>query len=267
MGITRLRGRFQIKDNTVTGVKLVDDSIGADKIGADAAGEGLVKNPSTEALDINVDLDELRIIADTLKTSTNITSKGNAFNGASELVELLSDGKLPVLDGSNLTGITGSVSSTIDLTDVGGNVNLALGLVKLDASGKLTALDGSALTNLPVPSISTLQLSDVENNPNQPNGLVKLDALGKLAALDGSQLINLPGGSNFVDLEEPAGVKNAVNTTFTLTNSPVLGSVHLYFNGLLQKPGASNDYTISGLTITMGTAPKSVDSLVASYRT
>lgn len=40
------------------------------------------------------------------------TLKGNRFNGARQLVELLSDGKLPPVDGSNLTGIISATDYT-----------------------------------------------------------------------------------------------------------------------------------------------------------
>ncbi len=72
--------------------------------------------------------------------------------------------------------------------------------------------------------------------------------------------------SNFVDKEIPSGAINGSNTTFTLANTPVSGSEHLYLNGVLQESGAGNDYTISGVTITMATAPLSGEKLRASYR-
>lgn len=78
----------------------------------------------------------------------------------------------------------------------------------------------------------------------------------------GGSLLN----SNFVDKELPAGSINGSNVTFTLANTPVAGSVHLYLNGLLQDEGGGFDYTISGATITMVTAPASGERLVASYR-
>ena len=40
----------------------------------------------------------------------------------------------------------------------------------------------------------------------------------------------------------------------------------LYRNGILQAPGAGNDYTINAAAITMLTAPKATDNLLASYR-
>lgn len=72
--------------------------------------------------------------------------------------------------------------------------------------------------------------------------------------------------SNFVDKETPSGTINGSNTAFTLANTPVAGSEHVYLNGLLQESGAGNDYTISTNTITMLTAPISGDKIRVSYR-
>jgi hypothetical protein len=72
--------------------------------------------------------------------------------------------------------------------------------------------------------------------------------------------------SNFVDKEVPTGSINGSNTSFSLANSPVAGSEHLYLNGLLLESGAGNDYTISGTTITMAVAPTSGEKLLVSYR-
>lgn len=72
--------------------------------------------------------------------------------------------------------------------------------------------------------------------------------------------------SNFVDSETPSGSINGSNTTFTLANTPVTGSVHLYLNGYRQNAGSGNDYTISGSTITYLTAPLTGEVLLADYR-
>lgn len=72
--------------------------------------------------------------------------------------------------------------------------------------------------------------------------------------------------SNFVDKEIPSGSINGSNTAFTLANSPVVGSEHVYLNGILQESGAGNDYTISGTSITMATAPLTGEKLRVSYR-
>lgn len=71
--------------------------------------------------------------------------------------------------------------------------------------------------------------------------------------------------TNKVTRELPAGTKNGTNQTFTLANTPTTGTEEVFLNGILQEPGAGNDYTISGGTITMLTAPASDDKLVVSY--
>jgi hypothetical protein len=72
--------------------------------------------------------------------------------------------------------------------------------------------------------------------------------------------------SNFADKETPSGSINGSNVTFTLANTPVSGSEHLYLNGQLLESGSGNDYTISSATITMASAPASGERLKASYR-
>jgi hypothetical protein len=72
--------------------------------------------------------------------------------------------------------------------------------------------------------------------------------------------------AGFVDRETPSGSVNGSNTSYTLANTPVSGSEHVYLNGLLQEPGAGNDYTISGGTITYLTAPLTGDKIRVSYR-
>jgi len=66
--------------------------------------------------------------------------------------------------------------------------------------------------------------------------------------------------------ETPSGALNGVNVTFTLANASIVaGSEEVYLNGILQEPGGSDDYTISGVTITYNTAPLSTDRLRVSY--
>lgn len=72
--------------------------------------------------------------------------------------------------------------------------------------------------------------------------------------------------TNFVDKETPSGSINGSNTGFTLANTPVAGSEHVYLNGILQESGAGNDYTISGTSITMLTAPLTGEKIRVSYR-
>jgi len=71
--------------------------------------------------------------------------------------------------------------------------------------------------------------------------------------------------SDFVMNETPSGDINGTNTTFTLANTPVEGTVEVYLNGILQAPGSGKDYTISGNTITFTQAPETGDVILVSY--
>lgn len=65
--------------------------------------------------------------------------------------------------------------------------------------------------------------------------------------------------------EAPAGIINGTNVTFTLAYAPI--GMILSLNGLIQNPGAGNDYTLSGNTITFNTlnTPHSGDIILATY--
>lgn len=90
-------------------------------------------------------------------------------------------------------------------------------------------------------------------------------------ALDGTSLTVSASGlkvnaAKFVTRETPAGTLNGTNTVFTLAATPTVGTEEVFLNGLLQEPGAGNDYTISGATITYLTAPVSTDRIRVNYR-
>ena len=82
------------------------------------------------------------------------------------------------------------------------------------------------------------------------------------------QQVNSSGltSANFVDKEIPSGSINGSNTSFSLANTPVAGSEHVYLNGVLQESGSGNDYTISAATITYLAAPLTGEKLRVSYR-
>src|SRR5215469_41341 len=73
------------------------------------------------------------------------------------------------------------------------------------------------------------------------------------------------GISNRVTRETPTGALNGVNVTFTLANTPTANTEEVFLNGILQEPGAGNDYTISGSAITMLSAPLSGDRIKVNY--
>ena len=73
------------------------------------------------------------------------------------------------------------------------------------------------------------------------------------------------GGVGLVFNEQPSGTKNGSNVTFTTAFIPKSGTLQLYLNGSRSLEGASNDFTLSGSTITLANAPLSGDNLVCDY--
>lgn len=93
-----------------------------------------------------------------------------------------------------------------------------------------------------------------------------ISTLGRHQGYQGGAWETLLTHLDFIDNETPAGTINGLNVTFTLANTPFAGSEHIFKNGLRQKPGGGNDYTISGNTITFAVAPLGGSILLADYR-
>jgi hypothetical protein len=72
------------------------------------------------------------------------------------------------------------------------------------------------------------------------------------------------GTITLIDGEVPSGLINGINKIFTLAQLPASGSLHLYKNGLRQRP--TIDYTIVGQTITFVIEPNVSSNLLADYR-
>ena len=97
------------------------------------------------------------------------------------------------------------------------------------------------------------------------------DADGTKSTVDGKiQSIPDVTGTHMISVgliqEIPSGTINGSNVTFTLANTPgVAASVILTLDGLTLIQGSGKDYTISGATITMATAPATAQNIYASY--
>jgi hypothetical protein len=70
---------------------------------------------------------------------SSITAQGNSFNGASQLVQMGSDGKLPAIDGSKLTGIGGGGTVTTQGTPAAGQVMISQGGTVISTGSYITA--------------------------------------------------------------------------------------------------------------------------------
>jgi hypothetical protein len=136
------------------------------------------------------------------------------------------------------------------------------GRITFAADGLIpTTLDGDVVGPLDANQLATIGVV-----PGiYTNATITVDAKGRvIAAVSG-----VPDGGGTGDFATPAGVIDGVNDTFTLTQAPEAPSdLILTKNGIVQKPGVGNDYTIAAVTITFepGNIPLLGDILLATYQ-
>lgn len=111
-----------------------------------------------------------------------------------------------------------------------------------------------------------------EGSPDKPEEIRnKLQALRGVDRLDASAIKNLPsgkgamrGGGTALTFEVPTGTVDGSNAVFTLS-VPAKSTLLLFFvNGQLLRAGGE-DYTLSGRTVTLNTAPPTGSIIQALY--
>lgn len=96
---------------------------------------------------------------------------------------------------------------------------------------------------------------------------------GTALLADSTQATGLAWGAaglqttNFVHGEVPTGSVDGVNAAFTLANTPTAGTLRVFKNGIRQKIGAGNDYTLAAAVVTFeaGNLPQTGDVLLCDY--
>jgi hypothetical protein len=189
-------------------------------------------------------------------------------NGASFVIANRSTGAVTV--NANGGGLVISVAANTQTTVTQLNNSSAAGVWDATTSGSSGGGSGT-VTTLSVVSANGFAGS-VANATTTPAITITTTATGLLkgngtaiSAATASTDYMAPG--SFVDRETPSGALNGSNATYTLVNTPLSGTEHVYYNGILMEPGTGNDYTISGGTITWLTPlPVSGEKIRVSYR-
>lgn len=158
-------------------------------------------------------------------------------------------------NGLTLTGQSFDVvAADTSLTVNADNVQVRLGDASLEVSSGLRVKQGTA---------GQVYIA------NGSGVLTPTSLSGDVSSVSGTGSVTLATTvvktTSYVVRETPSGSVNGSNTAFTLANTPVAGTEQVFLNGLLQEPGAGNDYTISGSSITMLSAPATGDKLRVTY--
>lgn len=202
----------------------------------------------------------------------NLTSQGNTFNGANQLVQLNGSGQLPAISGALLTNLNASniSSGTIadarlsaNVTTQGNTFNGASQLVRLDGSTQLPAVNGSQLTNLNASNIASGTIANARlsasvtlqgNTFNVINSLVQLDASLQLPAVNAANLANL-NASNITSgtLADARLSSNVMFKTKVVTTISTAGNTNL--TNSLTDGWFVTTHTTGTVTFTLADAP------------
>ena len=154
------------------------------------------------------------------------------------------------LSGSTFNVVAADTSLTVNAD----NINVRLADASLEVSSGLRVKTGTA---------GQVYIA------NGSGVLTPTSLSGDITAVSSSGAVTVASTlfrtANFVVRETPSGLVNGSNVTYVLANTPVSGTEELYLNGIQQEPGAGNDYTISGATITFPSAPSTGDKIRVSY--
>ncbi len=173
----------------------------------------------------------------------NITTQGNTFNGASQLVQLNASTQLPAISGALLTTLNASniASGTIadarlssQVTVQGNTFNGASQLVQMNASTQLPAVSGINLTALNASNIASGTLADARlssqvtvqgNTFNGANQLVQMNGTTQLPAVSGINLTALNasnlGSGTVPDARLSASVELKTKTVTAIGSSGI----------------------------------------------
>jgi trimeric autotransporter adhesin len=156
----------------------------------------------------------------------------NVGTGAKQIIQLDEEGRLPAVDGSQLTNLPAGAESDPIVKSINGIVksngvsigNAIAGIDYLSPNG-----NGSFLTNLNANNLSsgTIPTARIDVGTTA-NKIVQLDAAGKLPAIDGSRLTNLPAGTESDPIVK--AITGLVKSNGTTLSAAVPGTDYLITN-------------------------------------
>jgi hypothetical protein len=206
----------------------------------------------------NLSTTVLTIVDESSTESTISYGERLAITGGTNLTSTVSGDSVNITLNSTITGLTSVQTET--LTNASGNL-------LVDSATYITEFRGGGSTD------GQIQLNCSSNSHGQ-----KIMAQPHSEAVTNEML--LPKGANSTLVSEVA-TQTLTNKTigvgqlscntraytgdgstvaFTITNGQTVDNVLVFLNGVFQRP--TTDYTVSGTTLTFGTAPVSADNIL-----
>ena len=211
-------------------------AIAGDALGTDADG----------VLDVEVDDSTIEVNADALRVKDDGITNDKLAN--------MTQGTVKVGGGSDApTDLDASTDGYILIGD-GTDVN------SVAVSGDIT-IDNAGVTTIGSEKVDVGMLNI--NNAEQDGYVLTWNDTGYMEWT--SKIATDAVADSDVKVENESANCNGVTTDFTLDSSPIVNSVQVYLNGLLQEEGSGKDYTLSGTTVSFATAPESGDILILHY--
>ena len=212
-------------------------------------GTGLVNSVVAGA---NVTVDSTDPTSPIVGLGANVTVQGNTFNGAEQLVKLGVDGKLPAIDGSNLTNMVGAVTS------VAGKVGSVV-LDTADVVGLDTALSSKQATLVSGTNIKTINGGSILGSGNISTvDSTKLPLAGgtMTGAITALRETKVAMAANNIDLATGNLFTKTISgaTTLTISNALSTGNVNSFVLELTNGGSAVITW-FSGVKWAGGTAP------------
>jgi len=232
------------------------------------SGAGMTKNGNT--MDVGT-ASTARIVvnADNIDLATTAVTPGTYGNTGANVTQITVDAYGRITNATNRALAAGDISAQVASAILASITALATnGLIARTAAGVVTArsIAGTAgrvgVTNGDAvagnPTIDLLVSGATAGTFNK----VTVDIYGRITSATLETYID---ATHLVVRETPTGLVNGSNPTFTIANTPITGKEEVYLNGILQDPGAGNDYTIAGATITMLTTPLTGEKIRVNY--
>lgn len=225
-----------------------------------ASGNILIGNGSNVATAHALSGDVTMTNAGVVTISNGAITNAKITDGTITLAKLASSstsGQMIVTNGSNVPSyVTMSGDATVSST----------GAITIESNAVTTSKIADA--NVTLAKIQSLDatkfiIGTASGNNTQVamSGDATMTEAG-VVTVDSSVVVKV---ADIITRETPSGTQDGTNPTFVLANVPKLGTEHVFVNGLLQDAGGSNDYTISGDTITFAFNPEATDKIRVSY--